>query len=159
MKNIKYRTNEFFERDPGQEFSEYEDDYALCEDETSKDYDQVIVVGQTNIQEKIQSSEGCALDKILDKYLDQLDLNAVPVDTSGEVEENYKPDLADLAEEYSRVESLKEKYGLDDSLGYDETIRELNRRKQDIDSLILEAEKRNLLDKESEKDDKTQDEI
>ena len=108
MKKIIYRTNEFFERDKPQEFSEYEDDYELCEDPESPNYDKVLVVGKTNIQEKIQSSENCALNKILDKYLDQLPNMAIEVDNS-ETFENYKPDLADLGAEYSRVEELKEK--------------------------------------------------
>lgn len=159
MKKIIYRTNEFFERDKPQEFSEYEDDYELCEDSESPNYDKVIVVGKTNIQEKIQSSENCALNKILDKYLDQLPNMAIEVDNS-ETFENYKPDLADLGAEYSRVEELKEKYGLDDSLGYEETIEELQRRKASLDSLILEAQKKSQkVIKEDKKNEKTQDEI
>ena len=155
MKQLKFRKNEFFSRPPVKKFSEYEDEYKLCEDPDSKDYDKLVKVGTINIQEEIQSYEDCALDKILDKYLDQVDDFSVEVDKDV-VYENTVPDLADLGAEYSRVDELKEKYGLDDSLGYDEVISVLKAKKVELDSALLKAQDK--LDKEKKNNEKTQNE-
>ena len=49
---------------------------------------------------------------------------------------------------------------MDDSLGYEETIKELQRRKASLDSLILEAQKKSQkVIKEDKINEKTQDEI
>ena len=159
MKEIKFRINEFYERPPVKQFSEYEDEFQLCEDPDSKDYLKLVKVGQVNCQEAIQSYEDCALNKILDKYLDQRgnlpDFPVLEKDDSGVVYERKEPDLADLGAEYERMEKLKEKYGLDDSLGYDDVIKELQSRKVKIGSLIDNLKKQY---EEKKKNEKTQNE-
>lgn len=160
MKKIEFRINEFYDRPKMPEFSEYEDEWQLCEDPDSKDYLKLVKIGQVNCQEAIQSYEDCALDKILDKYLDQRgnlpDFPKLEQVESDVVLERKEPDLADLGAEYERIEKLKEKYGLDDSLGYDDVIKELQSRKVKVGSLINEVN--NNLIKEKKKNEKTQDE-
>lgn len=134
MKEIQYRKNEFYERSfKGQEFSEFEDELQLDEEK-----DEIVVVGKINIQERIQSSEDCALDKILDKYLDVLPDVKVEVDNDT-VYEHSTPDLADLGAEYERVEQLKEKYNLDPALSYEQTLQALKDEKAKLDAYLLKA--------------------
>lgn len=148
-KKIKFRVNEFYERAPVPVFTEEEDEFQLDEEN-----DCLVKVGVINLQEKIQSNEDCALDKILDKYLDTDDarelskIKAAPIDPNL-VHENYRPDLADLGAEYERVENLKEKYGLDPYLSYEETLKALQGKKKDLDAYILKLEKEKEIEKKN----------
>ena len=137
MKKIKYRTNEFFERPEYPIFSEEEDELQL-----DKENDCLVVIGKVNLQEKIQSHEDNALNKILDKYLDDEDvemiskLKPLKEEDPNFIAENHRPDLSDLGAEYERVEELKEKYGINPDLGYKEALAALKAKKVDIDNYV-----------------------
>lgn len=146
---MKYR-NENYKPDSkcySQTFSDLENDYLF--DKESKT---LVKVGQINIQEKIQSNEGCALDKILDKFID------FGVVDSGLLNNGVrKPrlDLAQLGEIYSQADYYKSKYGLDETLTPEEVFKsviELEKsNKSNIDTLV---KKENII-KEEVKTDET----
>lgn len=138
---IKYRTDHCFER-VGSVFSDCEYEYQLDEEQKKP-----VVVGIVNIQERIQSSEDCALNKILDKYLDVLPNVKVETDEATEYT-RHNPDLADLGAEYERVYALKEAYNLDPKLSYADTLVELKKMKSNIDNVILKAQEQALKNKE-----------
>lgn len=95
--------------DYSQSFSNLEPEYALA-----KNGRELEIVGQIDLQQKIQSFENCALNKILDKFLD-LDqyLGRPNMTPSDQIYEAVNYDLADLAEIYEKAEDYKQIFGLD----------------------------------------------
>ena len=137
MKKIIYRTDEFYERSPGTKFDQMSIEYKL-DDEIKN----VVPVGKIDDQAIIQSYEECALDKILDKYLDQINVGAVKVvHDDVNVYDSYQPDIMDLAEEYERVNALRDKYGLSDSLSIKEVLDEIGKKKSLLESKIFNSMK------------------
>lgn len=104
--------------DYSQSFSNLEPEYALA-----KNGHELEIVGQIDIQAKIQSFENCALNKILDKFLD-LDqyLGRPNMTPSDQIYEAVNYDLADLAEIYEKAEDYKQIFGLDWNLSANEVF-------------------------------------
>lgn len=145
----KYRTENYKPNSKtySQTFSNLEDDYLF-----DKETKTLIKVGQINIQEKIQSNEGCALDKILDKFID------FGVIDSGVLNNGVrKPrlDLAQLGEIYSQADFYKTKYGLDENMSPEDVFKyviELEKsNKTNIENLV----KKDNISKEEVKTDET----
>lgn len=156
VKPIKYRFNEFYQpRFKGSVFSEEEDELALDEEK-----DQIVVVGKVNIQEAIQSHEDCALDKILDKYLNEdgefTGNRPEILPDNGVLHEHKNPDLADLGEEYERVEILKEQYNIDPALSYEQTLQALKNKKAELDAYLLKVTQQEVQKDETTQDEQTQ---
>lgn len=146
---MKYRNENYkpILKEYSQTFTEYEDDYLF--DKESK---KLIKVGQINIQEKIQSNEGCALDKILDKFID---FGVVDTGILNNGVRKPRLDLAQLGEIYSQADYYKSKYGLDDNMTPEDvfkTVIELEKsNKTNIESLV----KKENISKEEVKTDET----
>ncbi len=101
------------------------------------------IVGQIDIQQKIQSFENCALNKILDKFLD-LDqyLGRPNMTQSDQIYEAVNYDLADLAEIYEKAEDYKQIFGLDWNLSPNEVFDWLRKNSDQLKHKIeVHAEK------------------
>lgn len=108
---IKYRTNESYGKRIGTKFRDFRPEFML--DEKTNE---LVVVGEIDIQAQIQSNSSCALDKILEKYnYDELIYgnvdNKVIIDDEV-VDLTLHPDLADLADYKENVREWKAKLGL-----------------------------------------------
>lgn len=92
-----------------QSFNSKESEYKLSKDGLSLE-----VVGEIDVQEKIQSFSSCALDKILDKFLDISNYVNPNAKITDEVFDytDLKSDLADLGDLYDKAEFYKEQFGL-----------------------------------------------
>lgn len=146
---MKYR-NESYKPDSktySQNFSEFEDDYLL-----DKETKTLIKVGEINIQEKIQSNEGCALDKILDKFID---FGIVDTGILNNGVRKPRLDLAQLGEIYSQADYYKSKYNLDEKMSPEDVFNyviELEKSNQkNIENLV----KKDTISKEEVKTDET----
>lgn len=100
MNKIKYRTCEADYYDVSQEFSEFEPDYVL-----NDEGDDLIIVGQTNIQELIQSNADCALSKILDKYLGPDFLKGDILDNYNIVDSGHIHEVEEILDDFDLVDS------------------------------------------------------
>lgn len=152
INKIKYKTCEYISLPL--EFSEMEDEFKLNE-KTG----QLEKVGVINCQEIIQSNEDVALNKILDKYMPETIMQIanqqkVEVDPNI-VHEHFKPDLSDLGAEYERLELLKEKYDLPDSMSYDKVLESLKNKKTSLENDILKIVNKSKGKEETDNEKKT----
>ena len=133
-----------------QEFSSIEKEYKL------DDKKMVLVeIGEIDLQEQLNSNLSCALDKILDKFLDLPSLNLAPnVAQTDEIYDCVHSDLADLAEIYSRADEYKEKFNLDLNLSPSEVFKVLEQKASKLGDDLNNFAKN--LEKGSEDDGKTQ---
>lgn len=138
---VKFRVDHVFERPKVPIFDRYEDEYKL--DPVN---DKLVKVGKIDTQEIIESSMDCALDRILDKYMpEQVDkfINSHVINVEG-THERVNNDLADLGAEFERVEHLKQKYDLDESLSYFETLNKLKDLQLEVGDTIKRLEAKNI---------------
>ena len=133
-----------------QEFSSITKEYKL------DDKKMVLVeIGEIDLQEQLNSNLSCALDKILDKFLDLPSLNLSPnVTQTDEIYDCVHNDLADLAEIYSRADEYKEKFNLDLNLSPSEVFEVLEQKASKLGDDLNNFAKN--LEKGSEDDGKTQ---
>lgn len=80
----------------------------------------LVQVGEINIYEKIQSNANCALDKILDKFLEP-DFEDMSVKTDDVMEIKHY-DLIDLAEMIEDTQVVKNKLKLSDNMSIRDVI-------------------------------------
>lgn len=133
-----------------QTFSNFETDYIL--DQEKKE---LVEVGKINLQEKIQSNASCALDKILDKFLDINSINNMQhIEFSDEVIDAplKQSNLDEVAYAKNQILDLKHKYGVDDSVSDSEVIKLLNNKLEELNKQI---EQLNIM-KGNENDEKIQ---
>jgi hypothetical protein len=112
-----------------QSFISKEPEYKLSKDGLSLE-----VVGEIDVQEKIQSFSSCALDKILDKFLDvsnYVNPNATIVDEVFDYTD-LKSDLADLGDLYDKAEFYKEQFGLPLEFSANEVYSWLNSKSREL---------------------------
>ena len=138
---VKFRVDHVFERPKVPVFDRYEDEFKL-----DKEADMLVKVGKIDTQELIESSMDCALTRILDKYMpEQVDklVNSHVINVEG-THERVNSDLADLGAEYERVEQLKHKYALDESLSYFDTLSKLKDLQLEVGDTIKRLESKNI---------------
>ena len=138
---VKFRVDHVFERPKVPLFDRFEDEYKL--DQAN---DRLVKVGKVDTQEIIESSMDCALDRILDKYMpEQVDkfINSHVINVEG-THERVNTDLADLGAEFERVEQLKQKYDLDESLSYFDTLNKLKDLQLEVGDTIKRLEAKNI---------------
>lgn len=112
-----------------QSFISKEPEYKLSKDGLSLE-----VVGEIDVQEKIQSFSSCSLDKILDKFLDvsnSINSNATIVDEVFDYTD-LKSDLADLGDLYDKAEFYKEQFGLPLEYSANEVYKWLNSKSHEL---------------------------
>lgn len=112
-----------------QSFNSKEPEYKLSKDGLSLE-----VVGEIDVQEKIQSFSSCALDKILDKFLDVSNYVNPNAKITDEVF-NYtdlKADLVYLGELYDKAEFYKEQFDLPLEYSANEVYKWLNSKSQEL---------------------------
>lgn len=133
-----------------QKFSEFEKDYILDNEKKC-----LVETGKTNVQEKIQSHADCALDKVLDTFLDPRFNGQVPVFSTDFLNVVDAPVLQSKLdaqlEAYAYFESLKQKYGLDPTLTYKEVISKLNGSNDKMKEVLKNAKTQNVQKGEQEK--------
>lgn len=112
-----------------QSFNTKELEYKLSKDGLSLE-----VVGEIDVQEKIQSFSSCALDKILDKFLDVSNYVNPNAKITDEVFDytDLKSDLADLGDLYDKAEFYKEQFGLPLEYSVNEVYKWLNSKSQEL---------------------------
>lgn len=110
-------------------FSSKEPEYKLSKDGLSLE-----VVGEIDVQEKIQSFSSCALDKILDKFLDVSNYVVPNAKITDEVFDytDLKSDLADLGDLYDKAEFYKEQFDLPLEYSANEVYKWLNSKSQEL---------------------------
>lgn len=151
-KKIKFRTSEYDSKLEGTTFNPYEDELKY-----DKEKDCLVKVGTIDTKAKINSFGDCALDKVLDKYLDlskPLKQVSIPKEWNQDPDkilERVDYDLADLGSMMANVDKLKVKYGLNPTLSYNEVVSLLNNKsvelKKSIEEQIL-VKKKEINDKE-----------
>lgn len=112
-----------------QSFDSKELEYKLSKDGLSLE-----VVGEIDVQEKIQSFSSCALDKILDKFLDVSNYVNPNAKITDEVFDytDLKSDLADLGDLYDKAEFYKEQFGLPLEYSANEVYKWLNSKSHEL---------------------------
>lgn len=119
----------------------------------------LVVIGEIDIQEQINSNRDCALDVILDKFLhtgiiegsyssglslDDFDVNADPD------EADYHDELYNAAIAVDQINQLRKKYGLPDSYNEKQVVAHVinlhNNVSKDIERKVkgLESEKKDV---------------
>lgn len=112
-----------------QSFNSKELEYKLSKDGLSLE-----VVGEIDVQEKIQSFSSCALDKILDKFLDVSNYVNPNAKITDEVFDytDLKSDLADLGDLYDKAEFYKEQFDLPLEYSANEVYKWLDSKSQEL---------------------------
>lgn len=139
-----------------QKIDEFEIDYVL--DKTLLELKET---GKTNVNDKIQSYAECALDKILDQYLDndndisniEFDVDTEPVNGSG-----LNDKLEDQLNASMYFDELKNKYDLDPMLSNEDVIKYITSYKDKYDK-ILNAYKEDQNAKKEIKQESKQEEL
>ncbi|QCS37086.1 hypothetical protein [Tortoise microvirus 51] len=117
---MKYRKADYLEKAPfeGTVYSPYENEYVLNEET-----EELEIVGQINVQEQIQSHEGCALDKIFERFLGDVPQSvpsATPVDGVYDTTQR----ITDLAE-LGKICDIAEGYRRNNNLSADMSISQI----------------------------------
>lgn len=112
-----------------QSFDTKELEYKLSKDGLSLE-----VVGEIDVQEKIQSFSSCALDKILDKFLDVSNYINPNAKITDEVFDytDLKSDLADLADLYDKAEFYKAEFDLPLEYSANEVYKWLDSKSREL---------------------------
>lgn len=121
---------------PSQSFSPEVDQYVYDED-SNKLYVSPI---KRNIQDEIESHKTCALDKILSRIHSPQELNARADAYYGEAFD-YQDKLDYFSKALDTLDSVKETYGLDPNLSFEEVCEFLETEKINKLAAAKEAEK------------------
>lgn len=109
-----------------QSFSTIVDEFAY--DDVN---DSLVVVGKIDLQEKLQSFLSCALDKILDKFLDESNI----IEDNINIFDNTEniSDLAQFGDVIEKAEYYRNLFNLPSDLSYDKVFEQA---KMKLDSII-----------------------
>lgn len=133
-----------------QSFNSKELEYKLSKDGLSLE-----VVGEIDVQEKIQSFSSCALDKILDKFLDVSNYVNPNAKITDEIFDytDLKSDLADLGDLYDKAEFYKEQFDLPLEYSANEVYKWLDSKSQELGFTIenLLKDKKGVMNNETKK--------
>lgn len=123
MSKFIYRTCESADYLAPQEFSDFEPEYQLNELG-----DELVVVGEKNIKEFIQSNAECALDRLLDKFgfNDKMLDNYNVIDSGQVVEVSHEDDLLLIGETIEDFQYVTNKLGLPVTASLDEVLKAYN---------------------------------
>lgn len=144
-----YRENVSDEDRGGQSFDRVVPEYAY--DENSRE---LYVVGSKDLQEIIQSSVDCALDRILDKFgALPPEMQPVPVQSDDVNIVDVRDDLSVANDMFDEFEAIREKYKFGDDVSYQEMFTKLKQMQADYDTQLKEsiAKKNSEVSKNDEK--------
>lgn len=130
----KYRLEDYQKNSPvsGQTFSRIVPEYQY--DEKTKS---LVVVGTKDLQEIIQSSADCALNKILDKFgCLPPEMQAQVTDTDEVNIVDLTDDLEDMSNAINSFEEMRERYGFPVTMSYNQMFDEINKIKSDFDKKV-----------------------
>lgn len=129
-----YRVGISAEDKGGQSFNRVVPEYAYNE-ETKELY----VVGSKDLQEIVQSSIDCALDKILEKFgALPLEMQPAPVQSDEVNIVELNDDLVVAGEMFDQFEDIRQRYGFADTLSYQDMFVKLDQMKSDHETQLKE---------------------
>lgn len=134
----------------GQSFNRIVPEYAYDEDTQ-----ELYVVGSKDLQAIVQSSVDCALDRILEKFgALPPEMQPAPVQSDEVNIVELNDDLVSAGEMFDQFEEIRQKYGFDDTLSYQDMFSKLDQMKADYDTQLKESianKNKEIIDDEKKK--------
>lgn len=151
---LKYRLANYREGrfSDGTKFESVVDEYSY-----DKNTGRLVVVGTKDLQELVQSSADCALNKVLDKLgIDALTLQQLPTDKVTDVDDiidmshQYQDDLDYLREQSTEILEIRKRYNIPVTMSETEMFEFISAQKVKLDASIEENKKQSEVKKSEE---------